>query len=294
MIKILHRPIVVLLLIMMTGWILIGCQKSETNSEESAIASSEEMAPTVEILDEDMIPIKGTDLEDGTYSIEVDSSSSMFQVTACQLEVKEGKMTATMTMSGNGYLKVYMGVGAEAVNASEKEYIPYKENEKGQHTFEVPVEALNMAIDCSAYSKRKEKWYDRVLVFRADTLPLESISEAVVTKIESLELKDGNYTIDVTLKNASGKTAIESPANMHVENGRALVTIIWSSSNYDYIKWQEQTYYTRNLEGNSTFEIPLSVLDWDMPVVANTTALGTPQELNYTLYFHSKSIQRVE
>ncbi len=294
MIKRIQKTVAVSLFFLISGFVLTGCKKNETNSEESAVASSEEMATPVEILEEDMVPIKGTDLKDGTYQIKVDSSSSMFQVEACQLEVKKGKMTATMTMSGTGYLKVYMGTGVEAVNVSEKEYIPYKENENGQHTYQVPVEALNKALDCTAFSTRKEKWYDRVLVFRADSLPIEAISEDLLTKMESLELENGMYTIDVTLGNVSGKTAVESPANMRVENGQAFVTIVWNSSNYDYVKWQEQTYTTVNAEGNSTFEIPLSVLDWSTPIVVNSTALGTPQELDYTICFHAKSIQKVE
>ena len=53
------------------------------------------------------------------YPVNVDSSSSMFQIEECELTVKNGEMTADMKMGGTGYLKLYIGTGAEAVNASE-------------------------------------------------------------------------------------------------------------------------------------------------------------------------------
>lgn len=61
-------------------------------------------------------------------------------------------------MGGTGYLKLYMGTGEEALKAQEKDYIPYVRTEEGTHTFEVPVEALDKGIDCSEFSKNKEKW----------------------------------------------------------------------------------------------------------------------------------------
>ena len=48
-------------------------------------------------------PIYPSDLNDGTYSISVKSSSSMFRIIDCQLKVSDGKMTAVMTLSGQGY-----------------------------------------------------------------------------------------------------------------------------------------------------------------------------------------------
>ena len=63
----------------------------------------------------------------------------------------------------------------EAVEASQEEYIPYVENEEGQYTYEVPVEALDMGIDCAAFSKNKEKWYDRTLVFKSASLPQDAL-----------------------------------------------------------------------------------------------------------------------
>ena len=42
--------------------------------------------------------------------------------------------------------------------------------------------------------------------------------------------------------------------------------------------------------GNSRFEIPIPVLDEAMPVIADTTAMGDPLEIEYTLTFYEDSI----
>ena len=121
-----------------------------------------------------MEPVYASQLKEGEYSVTVDSSSSMFQIVSCTLTVKDGAMTAKMTMGGTGYLKVFLGTGEEAAAADEADCIAYEETATGEHTFTVPVEALDKGIDCAAYSKRKEMWYDRTLVFRASSLPQEA------------------------------------------------------------------------------------------------------------------------
>ena len=50
-------------------------------------------------------------------------------------------------------------------------------------------------------------------------------------------------------------------------------------------------YLPVNEEGtNSEFQIPVTIMDESMPVIADTTAMGTPHEINYTLTFYSDSI----
>jgi hypothetical protein len=181
-----------------------------------------------------------------------------------------------------------MGTGEEAVSAAETEYIPFVENEEGAYTYEVPVEALDAAIDCAAFSKKKEKWYDRELVFRADSLP----EGAILTKPAAIDLEDGDYQIAVTLAGGSGRASIESPASMSVKDGKATAKIVWSSSNYDYMKLGSEMYYPLQTDGNSTFEIPITLFDGEMEVAADTTAMGTPHEIAYTLHFDSASVRR--
>ncbi len=40
------------------------------------------------------------------------------------------------------------------------------------------ITALNEKINCAAWSLKKEKWYDRELVFCSDLLPQEAFLEA--------------------------------------------------------------------------------------------------------------------
>ena len=109
-------------------------------------------------------------IADGTYEITVDSSSSMFHVVKCILHVENGAMTAAMTMSGDGYGKVYMGTAQEASQAPEAEHICPEAGKQQEVVFTVPVAALNQEIPCAAWSVRKEIWYDRVLVFRSSAI----------------------------------------------------------------------------------------------------------------------------
>ncbi len=110
-------------------------------------------------------------IAEGTYPISVTSSSSMFKVVDAQLTVKGGAMTCVITMSGDGYGKLFMGTGEEALAAAEDKYIPSVANAEGKVTFEVPVEALNTPTACAAWSLKKEQWYDRTLVFESASIP---------------------------------------------------------------------------------------------------------------------------
>ena len=218
-----------------------GCGKTETPvttqavtqpaPEKEKVASASDMAPVEDVVEADMTPVSGTELKDGVYSVIVDSSSSMFKITHCELTVEGGQMTARMYMGGTGYLKVFPGTGAEAAAAEEAAAIPFEEAEDGTHTFTIPVEALDKGIACAAYSKNKEMWYDRTLVFRADSLPLEAFRDSAFATVESLGLADGSYTVQVRLEGGSGKASVESPAALRVEAGQAWVTLVWSSPN---------------------------------------------------------------
>lgn len=104
-----------------------------------------------------------------------------------------------------------------------------------------------------------------------------------------LGLQDGIYYVNVTLEGGSGKTKVKSPAEMEVYEGNAYATIEFSSSKYDYVKIGDIKYEKENAEGNSQFFISAQ-FDYHMPIIANTTAMGNPHEIEYTLYFDSKSI----
>ena len=162
--------------------LLTGCGAKPAVPETTAVSTTvsttvETTVPeTTETVPEETEPpvIYADQLVDGVYEITVDSSSSMFRVVHCELTVSEGNMTAAMTMSGDGYGMVYMGTGEAALAVDETSYIPFVLTEAGAKVFTVPVEALNMDLDCAAWSIRKEKWYDRTLVFESAQLPVEA------------------------------------------------------------------------------------------------------------------------
>lgn len=271
-----------------------GTETAESASADDQIATAAEMTTPEDVVEDWMQPINGNQIQDGVYDIKVDSSSSMFNIMDCQLLVQDGNMTAVMTMSGTGYLYLYMGTGEEAVQASEDTYIPYKENAEGSHTYTVPVEALDKGIACAAFSKNKEKWYDRTLVFRADSLPTGAFAKGMISAPEDLNLADGTYEVEVTLTGGSGKASVASPAKITVSDEKIQATIIFSSANYDYVLVDGEKYLNEATEGNSTFTIPISGFDWKMPVTADTTAMSTPHEIDYSLYFDSATITEVQ
>ena len=265
-----------------------AAQTGETGT--SNVASASDMTEVEEVVEEGMTPISGDKVKDGTYSVAVKSSSKMFDITACELTVEGGKMTATMHMGGKGYLYVYMGTGEQAAAADEADYIPFTEEADGTHSFTVPVDALDEGIDCAAFSKKKEKWYDRTLLFRADSLPAEAFAEGTFNTAESLGLADGVYTAEVTLNGGSGRASVMSPAKITVENGTAAAEIEWSSSKYDSMTVGGEKYSPVNTEGNSVFVIPVTGFDCKMPISATTSAMSTPHDIEYTLFFDSTTL----
>ena len=272
----------------------LPAQSSETMSVQvsETVAATEETAEQQSVGTEGMTPVLASELRDGVYQIQVDSSSSMFRIEACELTVKDGSMTADMKMGGTGYLKLYMGTGEEAAKAPEEKMIPFEEAADGSHHFTVPVEALDKELDCAAFSKKKEKWYDRVLVFRADSLPADALTDAAQVTAESLGLADGCYTVEVSMEGGSGRVSVESPAKLVVKDQKAVAEVVWSSPNYDYMKVGEEKFLPVNQGGEtSVFEIPVTVFDRKMAVAADTTAMSTPHEIEYMLLFDSASIK---
>ena len=64
----------------------------------------------------------------------------------------------------------------------------------------------------------------------------------MLTTPESLNLADGEYTVEVTLSGGSGKAKIASPVRLHVSNGNCTAEIVWGSKNYDYMKVEGVQY----------------------------------------------------
>ena len=79
-------------------------------------------------------------------------------------------------MSGDGYNQLFVGTGEEAAAASADTYIQAVLDADGAVTFAIPLEELNVKMDCAAWSIKKEKWYDRTLVFLSEAIPVDAIT----------------------------------------------------------------------------------------------------------------------
>ncbi len=105
--------------------------------------------------------------------------------------------------------------------------------------------------------------------------------------------EDGAYTAAVTLEGGTGRAKVESPAALRCEDGRFWATIVWSSSNFDYMKVDGEKYeLISEPGGNSTFEIPVAAFDQKLDVIADTVAMSEPHEVEYTLIFDSATLQK--
>ena len=116
----------------------------------------------------------------------------------------------------------------------------------------------------------------------------EQQAETVLTKEETgWEFQDGTYQMEVELLGGSGRASVTSPAKVEIKDGKAVATLEWSSPNYDYMVVDGEKYLPVNTEGNSVFQIPVEAFDQDIAVIADTVAMSTPHEIEYTLNFHS-------
>ena len=111
---------------------------------------------------------------------------------------------------------------------------------------------------------------------------------------EELNLKDGEYTAEVTMEGGSGRATIDSPTDISVKDGKVTAEIKWSSSHYDYMLVDGEKFLPVNTEGNSVFEVPVAEFDNPMTVMADTTAMSVPHEIEYTLTFDSATLKRVD
>ena len=83
-------------------------------------------------------------------------------------------MSAVITLSSTSYSYVYPGTAAEAEAADKSGWIAADES-SGFGQFALDVEALNKEMPCAAFSKKKQKWYDRDIVFLTSGIPEDSI-----------------------------------------------------------------------------------------------------------------------
>ena len=256
-------------------------------ADTSSVADASQMTAVEEVGEAGMRPVRAEDLVDGEYPVAFKCSSSMFRIESALLTVRDGRMEVALRMGSRSFLYVYPGTAEEASAAPESAWIAPAEAD-GAQVFTIPAEALDAPVPCAAFSKNKQLWYDRTLLFRADSLPAGAFRS--LTTVESLGLADGEYSVSVTLGGGSGRASVQSPCRLWVRNGRASAEIVWSSKNYDYMKVDGERIDAVIADGRSVCVIPVAGFDRALAVIADTVAMSTPHEIDYTLRFDSPTL----
>ena len=228
-------------------------------------------------------------LADGVYLADFNTDSTMFHVNeVCEgkgtLTVKDGKMTIHVSLASTSILNLYPGLaedaqkdGAELLQPSKDE-LTYPDGLKETvNGFDIPVPVLDQEFDVALIGK-KGKWYDHKV----------SVSNPVPQGQEAPA--DGEYTVEAVLSGGTGKAKLLNPTALTVSEGKITATIVWSSSNYDYMIVNGDQYLPITTEGGSTFQIPVESLGVEIPVTADTVAMGTPHEIAYTILLQADTV----
>lgn len=119
-----------------------------------------------------------------------------------------------------------------------------------------------------------------------------SLSAAGLRSFSELsEIPDGSYWIRVSMTGGSGRASISSPTGFYVKDGQATADIHWSSASYDYMKLDGVRYDAfTDAAGHSAMTIPVSALNTAIPVLADTTAMSKPYEIEYQLSFDGSAL----
>ena len=273
---------------------LAGCGSSASSvasSASSEAVSSVAESAVSEAASESAAASSAQALEDGTYTAEFDTDSSMFHVNEASdgkgtLTVEDGQMTLHISLQSKKIVNLYVGMAADAPDHEADwlqpttDTVPYSDGTSEEvYGFDVPVEALDTDFQLAILGT-KGKWYDH-------TVSVRNVEAQAAEAVETPA--DGSYTCEVTLEGGSGRATVDSPAALTVADGKMTATIVWSSPNYDYMIVDGEKYLPTNTEGNSTFEIPVSALGTPLSVVADTVAMSTPHEIEYTLTFSAPS-----
>ena len=287
--------------------LLGGCgagQAADATSAESTVAAQEstvtptestEMAETVSTetaQDKAQLP-------DGVYTAEFSTDSSMFHVSeACDgkgtLTVKDGVMTIHISLGSKKILNLYPGLAEDAAKDGAvlleptTDTVTYSDGMTEEvYGFDVPVPVIGEEFDLALIGT-KGKWYDHKVKVS------DPVAEGAADTFDLSAVEDGSYTIELTMEGGSGRASIQSPTQITVADGAATAILEWSSSNYDYMLVNSEKYLPVNTEGNSVFEVPVEALDAPLTMIGDTVAMSTPHEVEYTVTFHSDTLQNAE
>ena len=271
----------------------MGACGQSTAAPEATVKTSAETTAAAETTEGTAAPetveAPAPALADGVYLADFNTDSTMFHTNeVCEgkgtLTVKDGKMTIHVSLSSTSILNLYPGLaedaqkdGAELLQPSKDE-LTYPDGLKETvNGFDIPVPALDQEFDVALIGK-KGKWYDHKV----------SVSNPVPQGQEALA--DGEYTVEAVLSGGTGKAKLLNPTALTVSEGKITATIVWSSSNYDYMIVNGDQYLPITTEGGSTFRIPVESLGVEIPVTADTVAMGTPHEIAYTILLQADTV----
>lgn len=287
--------------------LLGGCgagQAADATSAESTVAAQEstvtptEITETAETVSTEIAQDKAQ-LPDGVYTAEFSTDSSMFHVSeACDgkgtLTVKDGVMTIHISLGSKKILNLYPGLAEDAAKDGAvlleptTDTVTYSDGMTEEvYGFDVPVPVIGEEFDLALIGT-KGKWYDHKVKVS------DPVAEGAADTFDLSTVEDGSYTIELTMEGGSGRASIQSPTQITVADGAATAILEWSSPNYDYMLVNSEKYLPVNTEGNSVFEVPVEALDVPLTMIGDTVAMSTPHEVEYTVTFHSETLESAE
>ena len=287
--------------------LLGGCgagQAADATSAESTVAAQEstvtptESTETAETVSTETAQDKAQ-LPDGVYTAEFSTDSSMFHVSeACDgkgtLMVKDGVMTIHISLGSKKILNLYPGLAEDAAKDGAvlleptTDTVTYSDGMTEEvYGFDVPVPVIGEEFDLALIGT-KGKWYDHKVKVS------DPVAEGTADTFDLSTVEDGSYTIELTMEGGSGRASIQSPAQLAIADGAATAILEWSSPNYDYMLVNSEKYLPVNTEGNSVFEVPVEALDVPLTMIGDTVAMSTPHEVEYTVTFHSETLESAE
>ena len=287
--------------------LLGGCgagQAADATSAESTVAAQEstvtptESTETAETVSTETEQDKAQ-LPDGVYAAEFSTDSSMFHVSeACDgkgtLMVKDGVMTIHISLGSKKILNLYPGLAEDAAKDGAvlleptTDTVTYSDGMTEEvYGFDVPVPVIGEEFDLALIGT-KGKWYDHKVKVS------DPVAEGAADTFDLSAVEDGSYTIELTMEGGSGRASIQSPAQLAIADGAATAILEWSSPNYDYMLVNGEKYLPVNTEGNSVFEVPVEALDAPPTMIGDTVAMSTPHEVEYTVTFHSETLESAE
>ena len=287
--------------------LLGGCgagQATDATSAESTVAAQEStVTPTESTEATETVSTETAQdeaqLPDGVYTAEFSTDSSMFHVSeACDgngtLTVKDGVMTIHISLGSKKILNLYPGLAEDAAKEGAvlleptTDTVTYSDGMTEEvYGFDVPVPVIGEEFDLALIGT-KGKWYDHKVKVS------DPVAEGTADTFDLSIVEDGTYTIELTMEGGSGRASIQSPAQITVTDGAATATLEWSSPNYDYMLVNGEKYLPVNTEGNSVFEVPVEALDAPLTMIGDTVAMSTPHEVEYTVTFHSETLESTE